>query len=61
MQEEPQEQPLAIEILPPTHTKHWETKGGDITVYRLRLMTSEQIAAAGLQKYAEHLKHDTPR
>lgn len=59
-QEEMQELP-AIEILPPTHTKHWETKGGDITVYRLRLMTPEQIAAAGLQEYAKHLnKHTTP-
>lgn len=59
-EEKPQELP-AIEILPPTHKKHWETKGGDITVYRLRLMTPDQIAAAGLQKYAEHLNNDTPR
>ena len=59
-QEEPQELP-AIEILPPVHEKWYETQGGDITVYRLRLMTPEQIAAAGLEKYATHLKHDTPR
>lgn len=59
-QEEMQELP-AIEILPPVHKKWYETPGGDITVYRLRLMTPEQIDAAGLQEYAEHLKNDTPR
>lgn len=42
----------AIEILPPTHTKHWETKGGDITIYRLRLLTPQQIKEHDLEKYA---------
>lgn len=42
----------AIEIMPPLKTKWYETDGGEITVYRLKLMTAEEIAAHGLEKYA---------
>lgn len=41
----------AIEILPPVHKYWYDTRGGDITVYRLELMTAEQIAAHDLEKY----------
>ncbi|MDJ0332117.1 hypothetical protein [Planococcus sp. S3-L1] len=47
------EQPKAIEILSPVHKYWYETPGGEITVYRLRLMTREQIAAHGLEKYVK--------
>ncbi|MCH4825595.1 hypothetical protein, partial [Planococcus halocryophilus] len=51
MMEEKKAEIPAIEILPPVHKFWYETRGGDITVYRLRLMTVEQIAAHGLEKY----------
>lgn len=41
----------AIEILPPLKTKHWETQGGEITVYRLYLLTPQQITDYDLEKY----------
>ena len=61
MQEPQEEKPQAIEKLPPITDNRWLPDAGEVTVYRLRLMSKEQIAAAGLQKYAEHLKHDTHR
>lgn len=44
-----------IEILPPLVTKHWETDGGPIAIYRLKSLTSQQIAEHGLEKYAAPL------
>lgn len=58
MEEETQ---AAIEVLPPYQKKPWEPDAGPTTLFRLRLMTPEQIAAAGLEKYATHLTNDTHR
>ena len=42
----------AIEITPPVHKYWYETPGGPVTTFRLRLMTREQIESHELQKYA---------
>lgn len=42
----------AIEYVEPPKRKHsGESYGGIITVYRLKLMTAEEIARYGLEKY----------
>ena len=41
----------AIEVTPPVHKYWYDTPGGSVTTFRLRLMTREQIEAHGLQKY----------
>lgn len=46
----------AIEILPRVKRNHsGEAHGEETTVYRLKLMTPEQIAEHGLEKYAAHI------
>lgn len=46
------EKPEAIEYQEPPKRKHsGETYGGTVTVYRLKLMTREQIEAHELRKY----------
>lgn len=43
----------AIEVIPPPKRNHiGETTGGNITIFRIKLLTAEQIAEYGLEKYA---------
>ena len=41
----------SIEVLPPITNNRWLPEAGEVTVYRLRLMTAEEIAAHGLEDY----------
>lgn len=52
-EEKPQELP-AIEVLPEVRRPHaGQAQGGPTVIYRLKLMTAEEIAAHGLEKYAK--------
>lgn len=43
----------AIEVIAPPKRKHaGETTGGNITIFRIKLLAADQIAEYGLEKYA---------